>query len=97
MKIITVPCENAGPTVAVRPGRPYWDILCSPGPLAELLQHLAQEPGALRTELIDGQCFAIIPLTPALDAALVNLVDTLITLRYETGRVQLELFSLKEV
>ena len=97
MKIITVPYKDADHTLAVRSGQPHWEILCSPGPLAELLRHLAQEPGALRTELIDGQCFAIIPLTPALDAALVNLVDTLITLRYETGRVQLELFSLQEV
>lgn len=97
MKIITVPCKDAGHTLAARPGEPYWEILCSPGPLAELLHQLGQETEALRTELIDGQPFAIIPLTPTLDAALVNLVDTLITLRYETGRVQLELFCLEEV
>jgi len=33
-----------------------------------------------------------IPLTPALDAALVHLVDALISMRYETGQVQ---FTLK--
>lgn len=76
--------------LAVRPGSPHWEILCTPGPLANLLHHLAGFPGLVPVEETG---LAVIPLTPELDAGLVHLVDSFIDLRYETGRVQLELFA----
>jgi hypothetical protein len=88
MKILT-----SIPFLAVRPGHPDWQILCEPGPLAQLLQQLAGLNNPIPTEQVGERTLAVIALTPTLDAALVELVDTLITLRYETGRVQLELFS----
>lgn len=97
MKDVIINMGESGHALAVRPCQPYWEILCSPGPMAHLFYDLAQETTPMRTELVEGKPLAIISLTPTLDAALVNLVDILITLRYETGQVQLELFSLKEV
>jgi hypothetical protein len=97
VKNLLINIDESVHALAVRPCQSYWEILCSPGPLAHLLHDLAQETTPLRTELVEGKLRAIIPLTPILDAALVNLIDTFITLRYETGQVQLELFSLKEV
>lgn len=88
--------------LGVRPGSPHWQILCTPGPLATLFHHLAHPstgtgPANLEdpvpVEEIGGHSFAVIPLTPELDEALAGLVDTFIDLRYETGRVQLELFA----
>lgn len=88
MKVIsTHPCPLA---VRLTPGG--WEILCPSGPMAQLLSQLAEVSQPPST-VIDGQTIAIIPLTPALDSALESLVNTLINLRYDTGRVQLELFS----
>jgi len=83
-------------SLAVRPAIHGWEVLCAPGPLAQLLGQLApiSEP---ETTLVDGQPMLIIPLTSALDSALENLVNTLINLRYDAGRVQLELFSEEEI
>lgn len=69
-----------------------WEILCPPGPLGQLFSELAQVPEPPST-MIDGQTMLHIPMTAALDEALESLVNTLIKLRYDTGRVQLELFS----
>lgn len=80
-------------TLAPRLGRDGWEILCSPGPLAALLQHLAGHRAPLRTELIEGRVMAIIPLNARLDQAIEHLVDALITVRYDSNRVQLELFA----
>jgi hypothetical protein len=88
VKIIsTQPCP-----IAVRLNSNGWEILCPPGPFGQLLSQLAQvsEPPSV---LVDGQTMLQIPMTSALDEALENLVNTLIKLRYDTGRVQLELFS----
>jgi hypothetical protein len=43
--------------------------------------------------VVEGQTLRIIPLTPELDSALPHRVNSLITLRYDTGQVQLNLFS----
>jgi len=88
VKIIsTQPCP-----IGVRLNSNGWEILCPPSPLGQLLSQLAQvsEPPSIR---IDGQTMLQIPMTSALDEALESLVNTLIKLRYDTGRVQLELFS----
>jgi len=88
VKIIsTQPCP-----IGVRLKPNGWQVLCPPGPLAQLLSQLAQVPDPPST-LIDVQPMLQIPMTSALDTALENLVNTLIKLRYDTGRVQLELFS----
>jgi hypothetical protein len=79
--------------LGVRPGSPHWQILCTPGHLATLFQHLAQLPAPIPVEEVQGHSLACIPLTPELDRALVHLVDTLIDLRYQSGKVQLELFA----
>jgi hypothetical protein len=92
VKMITrQPCS-----LAVRPTAHGWEVLCAPGPLAQLLSQLApiSQPD---TTVVDGQPMLIIPLTSALDSALENLVNTLINLRYDAGRVQLELFGEEEI
>jgi hypothetical protein len=78
--------------IGVRLNSTGWEILCPPGPLGQLLSQLAQvsEPPSI---LIGDQTMLLIPMTSALDEALESLVNTLIKLRYDTGRVQLELFS----
>lgn len=83
--------------LAVRQGPAGYEILCTPGALATFLYRLSQDAVPLRVEWAEGQYLNVIPYTSALDIALVGLVDDLITLRYEAGRVQLELFSLEEV
>ena len=92
------------PFLAVHPaaGAGGWYVICKPGALAALLADLAGEKGytcTLSIRAADGnsmpeageQPAVAIPLTPALDAALVGLVDALIAMRYETGQVQLKL------
>lgn len=84
--------------LTVRPGNKHWEILCPPGNLARLFTQLARTSQDSADEEIEReQEMAIIPITSALDQAIENLVDTLITLRYETGNVQLELFSAEEI
>lgn len=90
------------PFLAVLPADKGWTILCRPGPLAELLVQMAG-PAAItmdgfaanghgpRYGTMRGEPIVAIPLTGELDRALMRLVDALITLRYETGRVQLRL------
>ena len=70
-----------------------WDVLCFPGPLADLLADLAAVSRPLQTQPVDGIPLAVIPLTVELDQAIQELVDSLITLRYETEQVQLRLFD----
>jgi hypothetical protein len=82
--------------LAVRPANRGWEILCAPGPLAQLLSQLAPVAQP-ETVSVEGQTMLIIPLTTALDGALERLVNTLINLRYDAGRVQLELFSEEEL
>lgn len=88
MKIITTQSCPIG----VRLTPQGWQVLCPPGPMARLLCQLAEiaEPQSI---LIDGERMLLISLTATLDTALKSLVNTLIKLRYDTGRVQLELFS----
>ena len=74
-----------------------WDVLCLPGPLAELLADLAAVSRPLQTQPVDGISLVVIPLTVELDQAIQELVDALITLRYETEQVQLRLFDPKGV
>ena len=82
----------------VRPGLKKWEILCPPGELAQLFSRLSSvQAGSKSEEVVDGQPMAVIPVTSELDKEIEKLVDTLITLRYETGRVQLELFSREEI
>lgn len=86
------------PFLAVRPANKGWEIICKPGPMADLFGGLARDLGAIngdgpRQEEINKHLIEIIPLTNELDEILVRFVDALIDLRYETGRVQLELFS----
>ena len=88
MKLIsTKPCP-----IGVRLTSNGWEVLCPPGPLGQLLSQLAQVPEPPST-VVEDQMMLQIPMTSALDEALENLVNTLIKLRYDTGRVQLELFS----
>ena len=70
-----------------------WDVLCLPGPLADLLADLAGVSRPLQTQPVDGIPLVVIPLTVELDQAIQELVDALITLRYETEQVQLRLFD----
>lgn len=84
-------------TLAVRPAERGWEILCQTGPLSALFSGMARDLGATngqspRTEQIGGRTFTVVPLTEALDEAVARLIDALIDLRYESGRVQLELF-----
>ena len=72
-----------------------WDVLCLPGPLAEMLADLAVASRPLQTQPVDGMPLVVIPLTAELDRAVQELVDALITLRYETEQVQLRLFDPK--
>lgn len=88
MKIISTQPSPIG----IRLNSSGWEILCPPGPLGQLLCQLAQVPEP-PSSLIEGQTMLQIPMTSALDEALESLVNTLIKLRYDTGRVQLELFS----
>ncbi len=85
-------------TLAVRrrTGR-GWDVLCPPGPLAELLAELGAASRPLETQEVDGTPLVVIPLTAELDQAVQELVDALITLRYETEHVQLRLFDPKGI
>jgi hypothetical protein len=85
--ISTKPCP-----IGIRLNSNGWEILCPPGSLGQLLSQLAQAPEPPST-VIDGLTMLQIPMTAALDEALESLVNTLIKLRYDTGRVQLELFS----
>lgn len=80
----------------VRLGAQGWEVICSPGPLAQLFSHLA---GDIQPEpiILNEQALLVIPFTPALDVALAGLVDTLINLRYEAERVQLTLFSTENI
>ena len=88
VKIIsTQPCP-----IGVKFNSNGWEILCPPGPLGQLLSQLAQVPEP-PSVLIGGQMMLQIPMTSALDEALESLVNTLIKLRYDTGRVLVELFS----
>jgi hypothetical protein len=92
MKIIsTIPYP-----LAVRPADHGWEILCPPGPLADLFSQLAQvaQPEAIRVE---DQTMLIIPLTPTLDEALTHLINSLISLRYDTGQAQLTLSSDEDI
>jgi len=89
------------PFLAIEPANKGWFVICSPGPLATLLADLAGEGARACTITIgdngNGRTAVAISLTPALDEALVHLVDALITLRYESGRVQFTLFSPEDV
>lgn len=94
------------PFLAVdRPDRGYL-VVCSPGPLADLLTGLSGEQarpctawvfpdgnGSIWAPLPHGQPrpAVAIPYSDKLDEALTYLVDGLISLRYETGQVQLRL------
>ena len=70
-----------------------WDVLCLPGPLADLLADLAGVSRPLQVQPVGGIPLVVIPLTVELDQAIQELVDALITLRYETEQVQLRLFD----
>ena len=84
--------------LTVRPGARHWEILCPPGDLARLFTRLSQaSSGSANEEVVNGQPMAVIPMTSELDEGIEKLVDALITLRYETGRVQLELFSTEAI
>ncbi len=80
--------------LAVRLGDAGWEILTPPGPPAMLLHRLSGNTATgIRVEKIDGKIMAVIPYTRTLDAALQELIDTFISLRYDTGQVQLALFA----
>ena len=87
------------PFLAVEPAEPRgWYVICSPGSLAALLADLAGEKARDCTICIRGlesteppRSMVAIPLTDALDKALAGLTDALISMRYETGQVQLRL------
>jgi hypothetical protein len=70
-----------------------WRILCSPGPLAQLLNSMAGQPGPLQVTIEEGQPVAVITYTTDLDHQLKTLIDQLITLRHQAGQVQLQLFA----
>jgi hypothetical protein len=82
--------------LAVRRSDHGWEILCAPGPLADLFSQLApvSEPEAIS---IEAQTMLVIPLTAELDNAIRQLVNSLINLRYDTGQVQLKLFSDEDI
>jgi hypothetical protein len=89
----------ASPYLAVRPAERGWEIVCQPGPLDLMFRGLARNNGGdfSRREQIDGHTMIVVPMTAGLDTALVTLIDALINLRYETGQVQLELFSSEDI
>lgn len=99
MKIITtVPY-----TVVTRLGRDSWEVLCTPGPLANMFRELAgltldhAEPIEEITIGDTQQSLSVIPLTKSLDEAITILVDTFIEMRYSTNQVQLKLFTDEEI
>lgn len=81
----------------VRQGMTGWEVLCPPGNLAQFLNHLSLTNKSVTVENVGGQAMAVIPMTVALDQALVSLVDMFITLRYDAGNVQLRLFSTEDI
>lgn len=85
------------PKLFLRTGNTGREILTPPGHMAQLLHQLSGSQTGIPIEENDGFVLAVIPYTPTLDAALQTLVDTLISLRYATGSVQLELFSMEAV
>ena len=85
-------------SVSVRLGESGWEVLTPPGPLAQLLHQFSEVANTgIPIEEIDGFAMAVIPYTHALDTALQTLIDTFISLRYATGRVQLALFAEEDV
>ena len=85
-------------SISVRPGKSGWEILTPPGPQAQFLHRLSGTADiSIPIEEIDGFAMAVIPYTHALDTALQEVVDTFISLRYATGRVQLTLFAEEDV
>lgn len=87
------------PYLAVRPAERGWEIVCEPGPLDLMFRGLARDNGGDFSwqERIGGHTVTVIPITIGLDAVLITLIDALITLRYETGRVQFTLFSPEDI
>ena len=83
------------PFLAVERAERGWFVICSPGALAILLADLAGERARDCTISIgnngNSRPAVAIPLTDALDRALAGLTDALISMRYETGQVQLRL------
>jgi len=81
-------------TLEAKLGPQGWQVACPPGPLADLLAQLAagRRPD-LETARNEREDTALIPYTQALDEAIVDLVDALVTVRYDAGQVQLRLFS----
>ncbi len=91
--ITTVPVP-----IGLRFGDSGWEILTPPGHLAQMLhQYSAGSETGIVIEAVAGKAMAVIPFNKNLDGALINLVDALISLRYATGNVQLELFSSEAV
>jgi hypothetical protein len=91
-----MPNKSICDDLIVRPGGPAgWEILCPPGPLAQLLGQLSREDESQEpTATHSGQPpLLVIAFTSALDSALTELIDALISVRYEAGRVQLTLFG----
>lgn len=75
----------------VRPVDHGWEILCPPGPLAQLLLNVS---GALtQTERRGANPYLVIPLTADLDRSITEIIHALIDLRYRTGQVQFELWG----
>jgi len=90
--------SNSPIPIMLRLGESGWEILSPPGSQAQLLHRLSGNPDTgIPLEEIDGCAMAVIPYTDALDAALQELIDALISLRYATGRVQLPLFAVEDV
>lgn len=80
-------------SLEVRPVDGRWEILCPPGPLAQFLLSAAYSPQSGKTEYRGGDPYVIIRFTADLDREIVRMIQTLIDLRYQTGRVQLELWA----
>jgi hypothetical protein len=82
VKNLLINIDESVHALAVRPCQSYWEILCSPGPLAHLCT-IGPGNHAMWTELVEGK-LGRHPLTPIL-TRLVNLIDTH-HLRYETAK-----------
>ena len=79
---------NEGYHLEIQPRDGGWEISCPPGPLAAFL--LAAAPPETIKQRGPG---IIVQFSSDLDRQISCMIQTLIDLRYQTGRVQLEIWG----
>ena len=69
-----------------------WEVHLPPGPLSQHLAILAQD-GPVTMAMVKDQPTAIVSFTPALEAGIKELTDSLLDLLHDAGKIQLALFA----